>query len=66
MSFHNFEHSSLPTFFMKRKRKAIGKTTTCETFMILCSSITSHPLTCPKTWGKKPKRLKIPEIDHFS
>ena len=33
--------------------------------MISCKSNTNDFLTCPKTWGKQPKQLKILRIDHF-
>ena len=42
----------------QNKIKRIGHATAFYTFMILSSSNISHSLTCPKAWGKGPKRLK--------
>ena len=44
----------------------IENTTACGTLIIFWNSNISHPLTCPKTWEKGPKRLKILKNDQFS
>ena len=45
--------------------KAIGKPGRGDTLIGLCSSKVRHSLTCLKTWGKGPKRLKRLKTDHF-
>ena len=40
------------------KLKTAKHAATCGTFIISCNSNISHSLTCPKTWGKGPKRKK--------
>ena len=44
------------------KTCAIGHANICDTFIISCNSNISYSVTCPKTWGKGTKRLKILEI----
>ena len=55
------------------KSKSIAHAISCGTFIISCNSNISHSLTCPKTWGKVPKRLKktpkmiiFYKFEHFS
>ena len=43
----------------------IWHTAACSTLIISCIFNISHSLTCPKTWRKCPKRLKILKNDHF-
>ena len=52
--------------YNNNKEKIIGYANTCNTLIIFSISNTSHSLTCPKTCGKRPKRLKILKNDHFS
>ena len=56
INFHSFEHFSLPTFLMKQNKKNWARN---GTLIIFPSLNISYSLTCPKTWGKRPKRLKI-------
>ena len=37
----------------------------CATLTTSYNFNISYSLTCSKTWGKGPKRLKVLEIDHF-
>ena len=48
------------------KKKTIGHIATCDTLIILCDSNISHSFTCPKTWGKGPKRIKTLKNDNSS
>ena len=47
------------------KIKTIWKATKCSTLIISCNFKIGHYLTCPKTSGKGPKRIKILKIEHF-
>ena len=62
--FHTLEHFSLPIYLIKQIKN--NWTRQCSTLKVLCSSNIKHSLICPKTWGKRPKRLKELKIDHFS
>ena len=57
--FLKFEPSFLSTSVRKEK-KAIELAITSDTLIISCYFNINHFLTCPKTWGKGPKRLQIP------
>ena len=59
------EHFFLPTSPIKVK-KTIGHATKCDILIVLCNSNISHSFICPKTWGKRLKRIKTLKDDHFS
>ena len=50
---------------LQGKIKTIEHSTTCDILIISCNYNRSHSLVCLKTWGKGPKRLKIPKNNHF-
>ena len=56
---------SLSPLRWQDKIKTIEHASNSDTFSISCYFNISHSLTCPKTWEKGLKRLKIPKNDHF-
>ena len=64
MSFHNFEHSSLPTFLRKKKRNWARNY--MRDFYHFAQFFNKPSFNLAKNLRKKrSKGLKIPEIDHF-
>ena len=64
MSFHNFEHSSLPTFLRKKKRNWARNY--MRDFYHFAQFFNKPSFNLAKNLRKKrSKGLKTPEIDHF-
>ena len=62
--FLRFEHFSLLTSTTNQIKIHFARNY-ISTLITSCSSNTSHSLTCPKTWGKGPKRLKTLKMINF-
>ena len=65
MSFHNFEHSSLPTLLIKQKKRNWAPNYMRDIYHS-AQFFNKPSFNLPKNLRKKrSKGLKIPEIDHF-
>ena len=65
INFHNFEHSSLATSLIKHKKNNWKRNLIWD-FYHFVSFYNKPSLNVPEKKEKGPKRLKKPEIDHFS
>ena len=65
LSFFPCLSTSLCWHQSQRKLKSSGHATACGSLVNSYNSNTSHYFTCPKAWGKGPKRLKILRKYHF-
>ena len=62
--FYKLEHFPMPTKIIKQnKNNWVPKT--CSNFIISWNSHINYSLTCPKTWVKGTKQLKMLEIQQF-